>query len=1101
VAALPPVVNFSATPLSGTVPVPVSFTDASINYPDTWLWTYGDGNYSYLQNPTHIYEIPGTYNVTLTATNTAGSGNLTKVNYITVRHVMVYTINATATPPGGSILPNGSVSVTEGNSQNFTINVNNGYRISNVLVDNVSQGAITYYLFTNVAANHTITAAFAINQYTIYPSISGGNGSVSPSTNQTVDYGATPIFNFTPDTGYHLSDVTVNGTSVSFANNSYTFPAVTADQTIIGTFAIDQFTITPSISGGHGNVSPSTVQTVNYGDTPSFNFTPDTGYHLDNVTVNGTPVITTGNNYTFPAVTTNKSIVGTFQIDPPVANFTATPLIGAVPLTVQFTDTSNNTPTSWYWQFNDFYDGNSTLQDPSYNFSYPAGGHYTITLTATNAGGSNTTTRAGYILAYVPAVANFTANVTTGAYDPTANSLPVQFYDYSTGSPSSWYWDFGDLTNVTDPSSPPQHSYRYGLYSVNLTVWNTYSSNSLLRPNYINVTEPAPQVGKIKMNGSIVSAKGTIPLAVNFTVAANRNTTSYLWNFGDGSNSTSNPVVHTYTTSGNYNVSVTATNAAGSTTVYAMVYPYDPLAFTSITPAIGSPAGGTPITIWGTNLFGASTSGIYNVSFNGAAMTNMTVINDTMIIGSAPAHAAGTVNVVITTPNGTATGTNAFTYAYPPTFTSLTPKAGPVAGGRSVTITGLNLTGASSVTFGGVQNTSPMTVTATSIIVTTPPWTTTPGAVDVEITTPNGSVTATDAYWYAGIPFITGVSPSPGSNITSNAVTISGTNLTNVTSIVFGGTSATSVTNSSDGLSAGATTPLHIAGRYYVNITTVGGVDNESQAYAFYNITVYKTVARTTWVVPANVYSVNYIVVGGGGGGGYNGGAGGGAGGYLNGTLTVVPGTSLNVAVGNYGAGGTATSAVGKSGGNSSFANTTVANGINADGGGGGAGPGANAVAGLLGGSGGGSTRSSAAGSGITGQGYAGGVGSRTSTSVYAGGGGGGKSEVGKNAASSGSTATGGAGGAGSSADSALLVEANVGEDISGTHYLSGGGGGGARATTATPGLGGTGGGGDGVSLGTGGAGTANTGGGGGGGGSLGYGGAGGTGVVILEYY
>lgn len=79
-----PVANFSGTPTSGDSPLTVSFTDASSNNPATWAWDFGDGANSSAQNPNHEYASAGSYTVTLTASNCAGSDGETKVDYITV---------------------------------------------------------------------------------------------------------------------------------------------------------------------------------------------------------------------------------------------------------------------------------------------------------------------------------------------------------------------------------------------------------------------------------------------------------------------------------------------------------------------------------------------------------------------------------------------------------------------------------------------------------------------------------------------------------------------------------------------------------------------------------------------------------------------------------------------------------------------------------------------------------------------------------------------------------------------------------------------------------------------------------------------------------
>ena len=80
----PPVTDFTGTPLSGTAPLDMVFTDASTNSPNAWAWDFGDGGTSNVQNPTHTYIDPGSYTVSLTAFNDGGSDNETKAGYVTV---------------------------------------------------------------------------------------------------------------------------------------------------------------------------------------------------------------------------------------------------------------------------------------------------------------------------------------------------------------------------------------------------------------------------------------------------------------------------------------------------------------------------------------------------------------------------------------------------------------------------------------------------------------------------------------------------------------------------------------------------------------------------------------------------------------------------------------------------------------------------------------------------------------------------------------------------------------------------------------------------------------------------------------------------------
>ena len=113
----PPVANFSASPLSGTAPLAVSFTDTSTNTPSSWAWTFGDGATSTAQHPSHSYTAAGSYTVALTATNADGSDLETKTGYITV------------TEPGGggtlTFAPSDDTYVNSSNPSAVNGNVNN----------------------------------------------------------------------------------------------------------------------------------------------------------------------------------------------------------------------------------------------------------------------------------------------------------------------------------------------------------------------------------------------------------------------------------------------------------------------------------------------------------------------------------------------------------------------------------------------------------------------------------------------------------------------------------------------------------------------------------------------------------------------------------------------------------------------------------------------------------------------------------------------------------------------------------------------------------------------------------------------------------------
>lgn len=98
--------DFSGSPVSGSAPLNVQFTDISTGTPTGWLWTFGDGYTSTEQNPTHTYTEQGTYDVSLTITGVSGSSTTTKTGYVIVSGAgPTPTPTVTQTPiPGGNII-------------------------------------------------------------------------------------------------------------------------------------------------------------------------------------------------------------------------------------------------------------------------------------------------------------------------------------------------------------------------------------------------------------------------------------------------------------------------------------------------------------------------------------------------------------------------------------------------------------------------------------------------------------------------------------------------------------------------------------------------------------------------------------------------------------------------------------------------------------------------------------------------------------------------------------------------------------------------------------------------------------------------------------
>ncbi len=285
-----------------------------------------------------------------------------------------------------------------------------------------------------------------------------------------------------------------------------------------------------------------------------------------------------------PTVTPTPVPAGT----PPKAQFTSDATQGtSSPFIVQFTDQSTGTaPLTYHW---DFSDGAGNLpensqKNPLWRFWENDAPSFTVTLTVTNAYGSDTITKQNYITfgdAPSPApVAAFTSAVRSGTAP-----LTVQFTDGSTGAPQTYAWDFTNDKTIDSTAKSPSFTYALaGTYTVNLTVTNANGKDSEVKTGYISVSAPGtnpiptptptptPSLtiapGKPPAAQFTASATlGTTPLTVQFTdQSVSAGTSTYAWdvnNDGTTEYSTKSPS-HTYTAAGTYTVKLTVTNASGS---------------------------------------------------------------------------------------------------------------------------------------------------------------------------------------------------------------------------------------------------------------------------------------------------------------------------------------------------------------------------------------------------------------------------------------------------------------------------------------------------------------------------------------------------------
>ncbi|OPZ45102.1 MAG: PKD domain protein [Euryarchaeota archaeon ADurb.BinA087] len=685
----PPVANFTANTTSGTMPLKVQFTDLSTGSPTSWSWDFqNDGSTdSTVQNPVFTYPAAGTYTVNLTATNAGGSDEEIKNNYITVN-----------IPPPVA---------------NFTANTTSGTMPLTVQFTDLSTGSPTSWSWdfqndgsTDSTVQNPVFTYPAAGTYTVNLTATNAGGSDEEIKNNYITVNIPPpVANFTANTTSGYAPLTVQFTDLSTGSpTSWTWDFQndgSADSTVqnpmftypaAGTYTVN---LTATNAGGSDEEIKNNYITVNI-PPPVANFTANTTSGYAPLTVQFTDLSTgsptswawdfqndgstdsTVQNpmFTYPtagtysvkltanndggADTETKSTYITVTVAPPVANFTANTTSGYAPLTVQFTDLSTGSPTSWTWDFQNDGSTDSTVQNPL--FTYPTAGTYSVKLTATNDGGADTETKSTYITVTVaPPVANFTANTTSG-YAP----LTVQFTDLSTGSPTSWAWDFNNDGTVEKTDQNPVITFPAGTYTVKLTATNTGGSDAEIKSNYITVTI-APPVADFTAN----KTSGTAPLTVQFTDLSTGSPTSWAWDFNnDGTvdKTDQNPKI-TFP-AGTYTVKLTATNVGGSDaeikTNYITVTIPPPVAnFTA-----NKTSGTLPLTVQFTDLStGTPTSWAWDFQNDGS--TDSTAQNPMFTY---PAAGTYTVNLTATNTGGSdaEVKTNFITVNIPPPVANFT---------------------------------------------------------------------------------------------------------------------------------------------------------------------------------------------------------------------------------------------------------------------------------------------------------------------------------------------------------------------------------------------------------------------------------------------
>lgn len=517
----PPIADFSGNPTTIAVGSTVDFTDLSENNPTAWDWTFqaGDPENSTQQNPSGItYDIPGTWNVTLTATNTNGEDTEVKNAYITV------------------------VEPTDLEAD-FTANTTN-----------IQEGGTVY--FTDESSGPPTTWDWEFE---------GGDPATSDQQNPQVVY---------EDAGLYTVTLTVSdGTDTDVLIKEEYINVTVPGADLEASFVASAYNITAGDCINFNDQSQGAPTEWSWSFSGATPLT-STNQNPNNICYDHPGIYDVCLQVTRGAEMHTYCCDGCIVVEPdptiPVADFVANQTVIPVGGVVQFTNLSENGPfQEWAWTFEGGvpYQVNDSTPPP---IAYYQVGEYDVELRCENTNGvQDIELKSNYIKvipqASGPPTANFTANYTTIFAGDSIN-----FIDYSSGNPYNWHWEFeGAETENSIIQNPTDIVYsEAGMFTVSLTVTNNFGSDVLTREEYIYVMSEedtcvhAPVV-YFSADRRLIPAGGS----VGFLDQSLHNPTTYSWTFPGGTPYTSEEGSPTqrvrYNNPGIYPVTMSASNECG----------------------------------------------------------------------------------------------------------------------------------------------------------------------------------------------------------------------------------------------------------------------------------------------------------------------------------------------------------------------------------------------------------------------------------------------------------------------------------------------------------------------------------------------------------
>lgn len=227
------------------------------------------------------------------------------------------------------------------------------------------------------------------------------------------------------------------------------------------------------------------------------------------------------------------------------ANFSATPI--APPLTMQFNNLSTGSNGPWFWYFGD---GNSaTTFDPHHTYAAPGLYQVSLSIGDSNAGCWDYESKMIQVGDTLPPPCHVAF---TWYQDSTQQNFTVHFNNYSTPENSSWSWNFGDSTNISNEKNPTHTFPGNGVYNVCLTIMNQATQCYATLCHEVHVGPPPPP----PCENWITHMNNWLDVSFEGHLVGNPPAT-YTWGFGDGTGGTGKNITHHYAAPGLYPVTLT----------------------------------------------------------------------------------------------------------------------------------------------------------------------------------------------------------------------------------------------------------------------------------------------------------------------------------------------------------------------------------------------------------------------------------------------------------------------------------------------------------------------------------------------------------------